>query len=445
MAATKQTVSSGHKEPPVRRRAEKTVQDQGVTKENGATWRQLLMPMLTGMLTTRKALHEWVTELGVASIITLMEADAELLVGSKGKHQKDRAFYHWGAKDTPFPYAGREMILPRPRVRSVDKKKEVTLPIVEELQAVDLVAERVLDQVLLGVSMRGFDRSLGPAPKEVLTRATKKSRASELFIAETTKRMKAEVEQRLEGLDVIAVMLDGIYVADHNLVVAMGVTVDGKKHVLGVRLGSTENKALCVGLLQDLLGRGLRVVERTLFVVDGAKGLRWAISDVFGDLAVVQRCTGHKRRNVSAHLPKNRQRSVDRMLCEAYASMNLKTARRRLKQVISWLDSNGEVDAAASLREGMEETLTVVKLNLPIELRRFFATTNAIENLMGTVRRIGRNVTRWKDGKMIKRWVVIALTAAKDNFRRIKGHSHLRALADALRGNARVDILEAAV
>jgi putative transposase len=211
---------------------------------------------------------------------------------------------------------------------------------------------------------------------------------------------------------------------------------EGTKHVLGLRQGSTETKVLCGELLQDLVGRGLRNGAELRFVVDGGKALRAAISAVFGDQAVVQRCQQHKRRNVLEHLPVARQKTVDRMLVDAYKSESLKTARKRLAQIVSWLDRNGEEDAAASLREGLEESLTVWKLDLPEALRRFFATTNAIENVMGTIRRVSRNVKRWRHGAMAKRWAALGLGAAQARFKRIKGHRQLPVLFEALKRRA---------
>jgi hypothetical protein len=401
--------------------------------------------MVLGMLSTKKALNEWVCEFGMAAVVAAMQEDAVRVAGPKGKHQKARQYNHWGHTMSPFPYDGREVMLPRPRVRSADGKREVELPMVELFQSADPVAERIVDQILLGVSMRGCERSLGPEPAGAATRGAKKSKASEVFVEETGKQMDEHLSRRLDELDIIALMLDGIVFASHTVVVALGIAADGSKHPLGLRLGSTENKRLCIELLQDLQSRGLRVNDRILCVIDGGKGLRWAIQDVLGDMAVIQRCTQHKRRNIRDHLPQHRRRTVDRMLCEAYKSESEKVARRRLKQVISWLERNGEVDAAASLREGMEETLTVFKLGLPPSLRKFFATTNGVENLNGTLRRVSRNVTRWRDGAMVKRWATMGIVAAEKGFHRIKGHREMPALLAALRGKTQlVDEVRAA-
>ena len=220
--------------------------------------------------------------------------------------------------------------------------------------------------------------------------------------------------------------------AGQTVIVALGLTADGQKMPLGLRLGSTENAAVCTELLQDLLRRGLTVTDRVLCVIDGGKGVRKAVQDVLGTAAVIQRCQVHKARNLQALLPQARQAYVAAMLRRAYRAARADAARRQLKALATWLETNGHDDAAASLREGLEETLTVLKLALPPRLRRLFATTNCIENLIGTVRHVTRNVKRWRDGGTIQRWVGFALSRAATRFRRIKGYRELVTLATAL-------------
>ena len=188
------------------------------------------------------------------------------------------------------------------------------------------------------------------------------------------------------------------------MVVALGITSDGTKVPLGLVQGSTENAALCTSLLQGLLSRGLKVEDKLLCIIDGGKGIRKALDDVFGDRAVIQRCQVHNQRNLREHLAKERHGYVLSTMREAYRAATADTARKKLRGLVSWLESNGHEDAAASLREGLEETITVVKLDLPLALRRSLATTNNIENLVGSIRRVSRNVKRWRGTDMIRRW-----------------------------------------
>ena len=221
--------------------------------------------------------------------------------------------------------------------------------------------------------------------------------------------------------------------AGQTVVVTLGITIDGTKVPLGIWLGSTENSRVCTAMLQDLLERGLRVDESILCVVDGGKGIRKALVDVLGDLAVIQRCQIHKLRNLRSYLPKSRHAYVLQTMKEAYKSKSADKARKKLRALVSWLERNGYDEAAGSLREGMEETLTVVKLALPESLRKSLATTNSIENLNGTIRRVSRNVKRWKSPSMIRRWTALGVVTAEKKFRRIKGYRHMGALVHALR------------
>ena len=202
---------------------------------------------------------------------------------------------------------------------------------------------------------------------------------------------------------------------------------------MGLWLGSTENSRLCTAMLHNLLERGLRIDERILCGIDGGKGIRKALLDVLGDLAVIQRCQVHKLRNLQSHLPKNRYAYVRQTMTQAYKSKSADKARKRLQALVTWLDRNGYDEAAGSLREGMEETLTVLKLGLPELLRKSLATTNAIENLIGTIRRVSRNVKRWKSPSMIRRWSALGVVTAERKFRRIKGYRYMSDLVHALR------------
>ncbi len=265
------------------------------------------------------------------------------------------------------------------------------------------------------------------------TRGASKSNASRALIDATTEKLAQFTARKLDEVDLVAMFIDGIEFAGHSVLIALGVTIDGTKTPLGIWAGSTENTTVVTELLSTLVARGLRVEQSMLFVIDGGKAIRKALRDVFGDRAIIQRCQVHKARNVRDHLPEARRAYVARQIRDAYDSATATTARKKLLQLASWLDSNGHDDAAASLREGLDETLTVMRLGLTGTLRRTFATTNPIENMNGSLRRVTRNVKRWKDEAMIRRWVALGIAEAQKGFRRVKGYVHMPSLVAALR------------
>jgi transposase-like protein len=290
----------------------------------------------------------------------------------------------------------------------------------------------MMQQLLAGVSMREYEGSLEARPLGRRARSRSKSAVSRAVVRRTRQRLQEQLTRRLEGLEVVALFMDGLVVAQQTVIVVLGITRDGHKEPLGLRLGSTENAVVCTELLQDLLTRGLALDGRVRYVIDGGKGRRKALGDVLGDAALVQRCQLHKGRNLDALVPKARQAYVRAMLRRAYRASSAAAARRQLTALATWLARNGQADAAASLREGREETLTVLKLGLPPGLRRFFATTNCIENLIGTLRHVTRNIKRGRDGDMRRRWIGLGLLRAAERFRRIKRHGELGALVAAL-------------
>jgi len=396
---------------------------------------QLMLPLLLAVDATRKGLLSFVQQMGMVVLSELLVAEAAQIAGPKGKHIEGRTHHHWGTGTTPVSFGGRHVSLPHPRVRERGKRKaaEVTLPSIEALRNGDPMSARVAEQIALGVSTRGYERSLEPADESIDTRGTSKSNASRALIDATTEKLAQFVSRSLADLDLVAMFIDGIEFAGHSVVIALGVTIDGTKAPLGIWAGSTENTTLVTELLSNLVARGLRVEQSMLFVIDGGKAIRKALRDVFGNRAIVQRCQVHKARNVRDHLPDSRRAYVAKQLRDAYNSSTAATAKKKLMQLASWLASNGEDSAAASLREGLDETLTVMRLALPKNLQRTFATTNAIENMNGSLRRIARNVKRWKDEAMIRRWVALGIAEAQKGFRRVKGHKNMPSLVAVIR------------
>jgi transposase-like protein len=398
---------------------------------------QLMLPLLLAMDATKKGLLSFVQQMGMVALSELLVTEAAMIAGPKGQHIEGRTHHHWGTATTPVGFGGRHVSLPYPRVRARGKGRgEVTLPSIEALRNGDPMTERVAEQIALGVSTRGYERSLEPVDSSIETRGASKSNASRTLIDATTEKLAQFVSRKLDELDLVAMFIDGIEFAGHSVLIALGVTNDGTKTPLGIWAASTENTTVVTELLSNLVTRGLRVEQSMLFVIDGGKAIRKALRDVFGDRAIVQRCQVHKARNVRDHLPEVRRAYVAKQMRDAYDSATAATAKKKLLQLASWLDSNGHDNAAASLREGLDETLTVMRLGLTGTLRRSFATTNAIENMNGSLRRIARNVKRWKDETMIRRCVALGIAHAQKGFRRVKGYVNMSSLVAALRPDA---------
>jgi transposase-like protein len=393
---------------------------------------QMMLPLIVGAEATKKGLLSFVQQMGMIALQELFATEATAIAGPKGKHVAGRTHHHWGATRTTLPFGGRHVSVERPRVRRKGGGEEM-LPSIEAFREADPMSARVAEQIVLGVSTRGYARSLEPVADDVVARGTSKSSASRALIDTTTEKLTAFLSRRLDDVALVAMFLDGIEIANKTVIIALGVISDGTKVPLGMWLGSTENHVVATALVQNLIERGLRVDEPMLFVIDGGKGIHKALRDVFGDRAVIQRCQVHKLRNVRDHLPESRRGYVARQMRDTYKSKSAPVAKKKLVQLASWLESNGEDAAAASLREGLDETLTVLRLGLPATLCRTFATTNAIENMNGSLRRICRNVKRWRGEKMIRRWLALGIAEAQRKFRRVKGHQQMPALVAALR------------
>jgi transposase-like protein len=415
-----------------RRAAERGKQASNDPQALALVMRQMILPLIVGAEATKRGLLAFVQQMGLLALQELFAGEAEMIAGAKGKHVLGRTHHHWGTTRTPLPFGGRHVVVERPRVRRKGGG-EVMLPAVDAFREADPLSARVAEQVVLGVSTRGYERSLEPIAEDMDARGTSKSAASRALIDKTTEKLTAFLDRRLEDIELIAMMLDGIEFAGETVIVALGITTDGTKVPLGLWTGSTENHVVAGQLLQNLIERGLRVEQPMLFVIDGGKGIHKALRQVFGDRAVIQRCQVHKLRNVRDCLPDARRGYVAKQMREAYKSKSASVAKKKLLQLASWLDSNGEDGAAASLREGLDETLTVLRLGLPPTLCRTFSTTNAIENMNGTLRRICRNVKRWRGQPMIKRWVALGIAEAQRRFRRVKGHQQMPSLVAALR------------
>jgi transposase-like protein len=268
------------------------------------------------------------------------------------------------------------------------------------------------------------------------SRGTSKSAVSRRFVARTTAQLAAWQSAPLDGLDLVALLIDGVHLGDHCLIVALGIAADGQKHALGLWDGSTENATVSQGLLANLQSRGLRTDRSVLVILDGSKALRKAVRATFGDAALVQRCQVHKMRNILEYLNDRQRPWAQAILRRAYQSADVKTAHRLLLDLARRLETE-HPSAAESVREGLDETLTVLTLNLSARLRRSLATTNAAESLLSRTRHVKRNVKRWRSGQMMLRWVAAGVLEAVKGFRRVKGYADMPMLVAALRARDR--------
>ena len=390
---------------------------------------QVPLPVLGVINGVREAFHGLCIATGLQVLEAMMEVDRDALCGPKGRHQVERPAWRGGSVDSQVTLGGRQVEVPRLRVRSADG--EVPLASFQWAASTDPLDEHTLAAVAAGVSTRRYASTLDPVPAEVNERATSSSAVSRRFVALSTKRLQAFLVRPLGELDLRVVCIDGKVFRDHCMVIALGIDTQGRKHVLGLREGATETAAVTTGLLSDLVTRGLPTDRALLFVVDGAAGLRRAITDVFGSRGVVQRCQVHKCRNVLGHLPERLHASVSKALRDAWNLDSADRAARVLERLAGSLERD-HPGAAASIREGLEETLTVQRLGLTGALQRTLRTTNIIENLNGSVERYTRNVKRWRGGQMIQRWVASALVEAEPRFRRVRGYRDLQYLVSAL-------------
>lgn len=380
----------------------------------------------------RSGVHTLCTAAGLAVLYKMMEEDVAALAGPKGKHNSNRLGYRHGTEKTSVVLSGQKVAIQRPRVRTEDRTGELPIETYEIARNDDLLLEAALARMLHGLSSRNYGRAQDELPENIARHGMSKSSVSRRFIQATEEELKKLMSRRLETLGIRVLLLDGVAFADTMVVVAMGIDHAGSKHVLGIKVGATENATVCKDLLADLVERGLSDDEGLLAIVDGSKALRSALKALFGDRVLIQRCLVHKKRNVLDYLPKEQQPWVKHRLNQAWAMDDASAAVRSLKRLATHLETQYP-GAAQSLREGLEETVTVMRLGVSGLLQRSLSTTNAIESAFDMVRTHTRNVKNWSNGTMIQRWAAAGLLAAEKRFRRIKGYKEMALLCAAIR------------
>lgn len=369
---------------------------------------------------------------GLGVLDTLMEEEVTEVVGPKGRRDPDRTAVRHGHEAGEVTLGGRRVGVQRPRMRAADGSGEIKLVTYAHFADRDPLTRVVLEQMLAGVSTRRFARTREPVGQKVVDaeRSVSKSAVSREFVGRTTEHLRALMSRDLGDVRLAALMLDGIELKGRCCVVALGVSTDGVKVPLGLWDGSTENATVARHLLADLVDRGLDLDQGVLVVLDGGKALRSAVDQVLGPVPV-QRCIRHKERNVLDHLPEADRPVVKRRLRAAWKQRDHQVALDGLTRLADEL-TRSHPGAAASLREGLPETLTLQRLRCPEQLRRTLTSTNPIESMIEFVRRTSRNVKRWQSGDMCLRWTAAGMLEAEQQFRKIIGADHLAKLTLAV-------------
>jgi putative transposase len=366
--------------------------------------------------------------LGLEAVEDELQREVTAMVG-ESYSRKEHHLRRWGSNDGSVYLADSKVKVRVPRVRDVETNEEMALESYRQLQKPRVMEEIVFNRVMKGISQRDYESVAMQAP-EVF--GVKKSAVSKKFIKASAKKLKTFFEKRFDGEDFVAIFIDGKSLLDTMMVVALGVRTDGSKCVLGFTETTTEHHKPIMEFLRSLQARGLKIEHETLFIIDGSKGLRKSIEEVFGEKAFYQRCQWHKRENVVCHLPEKYRDSFRKKMQTAYEKQNYVTAKRSLlviEKELKWINES----AVRSLQEGLEETLTLHRLNLFPKLGTSLKTTNAIENVNRMLQNIIGKVCHWKNSNQRQRWVASAALELEPRLRKIKGHQFLVELRSKMR------------
>lgn len=392
-------------------------------KSNG----QVLLPLLELVTEARVAVDEVIGCIGRKTIETILRLSAEQVAGAPTPGKASGEIRWHGTQNGRVALADRQLKVKRPRLRH-KREGEVRVPAYDALQENGATAQRMLGALLRGVSTRQYEEVL---PEMAETVGVSRSSVSRQAIEGSAEQVRQLHERRWEGIDLLAIYIDGQRFGEQHVISAVGIDGQGSKHVLGIEMGATENASAVKNLLTGLRERGVPTDRRYLFVIDGAKALRAGIHEVFGSEQPVQRCRNHKMRNVLDELPREQHAQVTNVLRAAWKLTDAEEGMKRLEGLARFLEHDHE-SAARSLREGMAEMFTMQKLNLPPSLYKCLGTTNVIESPQSGVQKRTGNVTRWRDAAMVERWVASAWLLTEKHFRKVIGHRDFWALAVAL-------------
>lgn len=388
---------------------------------------QMMLPMAEMVGWLRKGVGELVRQAGLQLMELLMQEEVRELVGERSQRQAERTAHRWGSEQGYCVVMGQKVPVQRPRVRTTDDT-EVRLGSYEMFHRGEPLTETVWEKLMLGLTTRKYGQAIRQFTEAY---GLEKSAVSEHFIEASRAKLKEMMERRLDQTQLCALLIDATPFEGQQMVAALGVARDGRKMILGIRQGATENATVVGELLGDLVSRGLDFTAPRLYVLDGGKALTAAVKRHAGESAAIQRCQVHKRRNVLDHLTEEQKPAVSQKLNAAYALEDYAAAKQALTTLHRELmDLNPS--AARSLGEGMEETLTVHRLHVPMQLRKTLASTNVIESAFSIVETVCRNVKRWHGGDQRERWVGSGLLVAQKQFRRITGHKQIPALIKEL-------------
>jgi putative transposase len=388
---------------------------------------QMVLPMAEMVGWLHKGVGALIRQAGLRVMELLMEEEVRERVGERSQPQADRTANRWGKERGYCVVMGQKVPIDRPRVRTTDDQ-EVRLGSYEMFHRGEPLTETVWEKLMLGLSTRKYGRAVREFAEAY---GLEKSAISEHFIEASRVKLKEMMERRLDKTPLCALLIDATPFAGQQMVAALGVRQDGRKTILGIRQGATENATVVGELLGDLVNRGLDFSVLRLYILDGGKALHAAVKKYAGESAPIQRCQVHKRRNVLDHLTDEQKPLVARKLNAAYALEDYVAAKEALNGLHRELmDLNPS--AARSLAEGMEETLTVHRLHVPLQLRKTLASTNVIESAFSIVERVCANVKRWHAGDQRERWVGSGLLVAEKQFRRVQGHKQIPILLRAL-------------
>jgi putative transposase len=413
---------------PYQIEAQRAIKQLDAMAADGNPAVQMMLPMAEMMGWLRKGVGELIRQAGLQLMDLLMQEEVRELAGERSQRQPERTANRWGSERGFCVVMGQKVPIQRPRVRSTDDK-EVPLGSYEMFHRGEPLTETVWEKLMLGLSTRNYGQAIRQFTEAY---GLEKSAVSEHFIEASRAKLKKMMERRLDKTRLCALLIDATPFQGQQMVAALGIDEYGRKMILGIRQGATENATVVGELLGDLVDRGLDFTEPRLYILDGGKALTAAVKKHAGELAAIQRCQVHKRRNVLDHLTDEQKPAVARKLNAAYALEGYDAAKEALNTLHRELmDLNPS--AARSLGEGMEETLTVHRLRLPIQLRKTMASTNVIESAFSIVERVCKNVKRWHGGDQRERWVGSGLLVAENQFRRITGYKLIPVLMEELK------------